>query len=75
MAENESSDTIAWDCLNGTDDVGTGKQPLGKEPNDNNHNNDIESEIDKVINDEVMKSLFLIILLQIIYLKDITDYH
>ena len=58
MAENESSDTIAWDCLNGTDDVGTGKQPLGEQPNDNNHDNDIESEVDKIITNEVIKFVF-----------------
>lgn len=58
MAENESSDTIAWDCLNETDDVGTGKQPLGEQPNDNNHDNDIESEVDKIITDEVIKFVF-----------------
>ena len=58
MAENESSDTIAWDCLNGTDDVGTGKQPLGEQPNDNNHDNDIQSEVDKIITNEVIKFVF-----------------
>ena len=57
MAENESSDAIAWDCLNETDDVGTGKQPLREQPNDD-HDNDVESEIDKVLTDEVIKSVF-----------------